>query len=324
MNRPRKSRGPYPPSFYLKHGAFYLVRRNKWIRLGTDLGLALAEYARIMEGEKAGGMPGLIAAALPGIISGKADTTRSQYTTAAATLSRKLRQFEPQDVTQTTVYAVLASMSDTPNMANRTLSVLSQVFTYAAQRGLVQSNPCIGIKRLREAKRTRLISDAEWHAIHAHAGKRLQVVMELQHLTGQRIVDVLTIRRSQLTADGIVFEQGKTGAKLTVRWTPALRSAVDRANALPGPMALTLLRNRMGKAPDYSTVYEEWSRACRLAGVEDARPNDGRAKSATATRKQGGNAQALLGHKSPRMTERYLRDRDSPEVDGPDMPARKS
>jgi integrase len=197
MNRPRKSRGPYPPSFYLKHGAFYLVRRNKWIRLGTDLGLALAEYARIMEGEKAGGMPGLIAAALPGIISGKADTTRSQYTTAAATLSRKLRQFEPQDVTQTTVYAVLASMSDTPNMANRTLSVLSQVFTYAAQRGLVQSNPCIGIKRLREAKRTRLISDAEWHAIHAHAGKRLQVVMELQHLTGQRIVDVLTIRRSQ-------------------------------------------------------------------------------------------------------------------------------
>jgi integrase len=317
VNRPRKSKGPYPPCFYFKHGAFYLLRQNKWHRLGTDFGLALAEYARRMEGEKRGGMPALIDAALPGILKDKAPTTQAQYTTAAETLKRKLRQFEPADVTQATVYAIQESMRDTPNMANRTLSVLRQVFTYAARKHIVKANPCVGLDRLLEVKRKRLLTGEEWDAIHAAATPRLRVIMELQHLTGQRIGDVLKIRRSQLTAEGIEFEQQKTGARLTVRWSTDLLATVERAKALGGPTTLTLLRNRRGKAPDYRSVHEEWCRACEAAGVLDARPNDGRAMSATTAKRQGKNAQALLGHKSPSMTDRYLRDREAAEVDGP-------
>jgi integrase len=314
-------KGPYPPCFYPKHGAFYLVRKNRWKRLGSDLGLALAEYARLMEGERLGGMPKLIEDAMPGILKDKAESTRDQYTTAAATLKRKLRQFEPGDVTQATVYGIQASMADIPNMANRTLSVLRQVFTYATKRRIVQSNPCVGVDRLPEEKRKRLLTDEEWHAIHAKASARLRVVMELQHLTGQRIGDVLKIRRSQLTDEGIVFEQQKTGARLTVRWSADLRATVERAKALGGgPTTLTLLRNRLGKAPGYRTVHQEWVTACTAAGVEDAKPNDGRAKSATATKKAGKSARALLGHTSEAMTARYLRDRETPEVDGPELP----
>jgi hypothetical protein len=51
--------------------------------------------------------------------------------------------------------------------------------------------------------------------------------------------------------------------------------------------------------------------------VKDARPNDGRAGSATATKAQGKNPTALLGHSNAAMTERYLRDRETPMVDGP-------
>jgi integrase len=324
VNRPRKMKGPYPPCFYPKHGAFYLVRKNKWTRLGTDLALSLAEYARLMEGERLGGMPALIDAALPGILKDRAASTQAQYKYAAATLKRKLRQFEPGDVDEDTVYGVQESMDDTPNMANRVLSVLRQVFVYAVRKKIVRRNPCTGIDRLPEEKRKRLLSDEEWHAIHAKASPRLRVVMELQHLTGQRIGDVLKIRRSQLTDEGIVFEQQKTGARLTVRWSADLRATVERAKALGGgPTTLTLLRNRNGKAPGYRTVHQEWVAACAAAGVDDAKPNDGRAKSATATKRQGKNAQALLGHTSPAMTARYLRDRESPEVDGPDMPAVK-
>jgi integrase len=305
MNRPRKSKGPYPPCFYSKHGAYYVVKANKWTRLGTDLGLALAEYARLMDGDRLGGMPALIAAALPGILRDKAKNTQAQYCYAAETLTRKLRQFEPGEVDQAVVYGIQESMDETPNMANRVLTVLRRVFTYAVKKKIVRSNPCVGVERLPEGKRTRLISDDEWHAIHAAASPRLRVIMELEHLTGQRIGDVLKIRRSQLTEEGIVFEQQKTGAKLTVRWTPALRATVERAKALPGTPTLTLLRNRMGKAPDYGSVYREWASACQAAGVEDARPND----------------TALLGHKSAKMTDRYLRDREASEVDGPDMPS---
>jgi integrase len=149
---------------------------------------------------------------------------------------------------------------------------------------------------------------------------RLQVVMELQYLTGQRISDVLRIRRSQIGDAGIEFEQQKTGKRLLVRWTPELRATVAKANALSKVLAVTLLRGKYGKAPDYRATVDQWHAACTAAGVEDARLNDGRAMSATATKRQGKSARSLLGHTSEAMTERYLRDRETPEVDGPSFP----
>lgn len=315
MNRPRKAKGPYPPCFYAKHGAFYLVKQNKWTRLGTDLALALSEYGRLMGAGQTGGMVKLIDQVLPTLKV--AANTRAQYKHAGVILKRKLREFEPHEVKARHVAGIKQSLAKTPNMANRVLSVLRTVFNHAVEAQLVDSNPCVGIPRLPEPKRKRLLTADEWGAIHAHASPRLRVIMELQYLTGQRISDVLKIRRSQMTEDGIEFEQQKTGARLLVRWTPELKATVARANALSKVPAVTLLRSRTGKAPDYRTVALEWTKARKAAQVTDARLNDGRAMSATATKKQGKNARALLGHKSDAMTERYLRDRETPQVEGP-------
>jgi len=132
---------------------------------------------------------------------------------------------------------------------------------------------------------------------------------------------VLSIRRNQITADGIEFQQGKTGSKVLVRWTRHLRAAVRAAEDLSAnkPPALTLLRGRYNGAPDYKSVYDQFKEAATAAGVADASINDGRAKSATTARAQGLDAQALLGHTSPRMTARYLRDRAATEVRGPNI-----
>jgi integrase len=185
----------------------------------------------------------------------------------------------------------------------------------------VDSNPCVGIRRHAEGKRTRLLSDEEWNAIHQAAGPRLRVIMELQYLTGQRINDVLKIRRSQVSDAGISFKQQKTGAQLLIRWSPQLRLTVDAANALTTdkPPALTLLRGRYNGAPDYRSVLLQWDEACAAAKVEDARLNDTRARAATTADAQGRNAQALLGHTSPEMTRRYLRDHATAEVRSPNI-----
>ena len=45
--RPRKTDRHLPPCVYLRHGAYYLVRRGKWTRLAADLPDALKEYARL-------------------------------------------------------------------------------------------------------------------------------------------------------------------------------------------------------------------------------------------------------------------------------------
>ena len=203
-------------------------------------------------------------------------------------------------------------------MANRCLSVLRQVFDYALEEQLIASNPAVGIKRHREHKRNRLLALTEYQAIHAAADPRLQVIMDLCIRTGQRITAVLRISRADLLEEGIRFPSHKTDAKCVVRWTPELRSVVERAKALHQNLrALTLLHNRRGKAPVYSTVKIQWNKACERAGVNDARLHDLRALAATWAKRQGKNPTELLTHTSPSQTQRYLRGREEPLVDGP-------
>src|SRR5690606_38606447 len=113
---------------------------------------------------------------------------------------------------------------------------------------------CLGVMRHVEAKRQRYLTDDEFHAIRAHAHPRLQVVMDLLYLTGQRVGDVLKIKRADLTEEGISFKQEKTGARLLVRWTPELRATVEAAKALSGNVVSPYLfrtRTRGGGPPSY-------------------------------------------------------------------------
>jgi integrase len=320
LPRRRLTASPLPPCVYFKHGAYWLVKKGKWTRLGVSLAEALEAYARIVETRK-GSMPELIEKVYAYHCRNKAKSTCDQYRQAADRLKEIFKSSDPAQVKSKHVAAIKVSLAATPNMSNRITSFLRTVFTYAVEWQLVESNPCIGVRRHEESKRTRLISDDEWRAIYAQAGPRLRVIMELQYLTGQRINDVLKIRRSQITDEGVTFEQQKTDAKLVIRWSRPLRAAVAAAEALSAgkPPALTLLRGRYNGAPDYRSVLLQWNEACKAAGVEDARLNDGRAKSATAANSQGLSAQALLGHTTPQHTERYIRDRAGHEAKGPRM-----
>lgn len=144
-------------------------------------------------------------------------------------------------------------------------------------------------------------------------------MMDLMFLSGQRLMDVVTIHEQQIKDEGIYFRQAKTGARLLVRWTPELREAVGRARALNKVRSLTLFRGRRGTPPKYRSVYIQWRDACRLAGIVDAQARDLRAMSATEAEAQGLNPTKLLGHASEAMTKRYLRRRVVPIVDGPSI-----
>ena len=315
--RPRKSNRNLPPCVYQKHGGYYLVKSGKWIPLGRDLANALLAYGRY-HSEPKGGMSALIDSALLSFEPRLSKSTKAQYRIAGNKLKSMLAEFSPQQVLPRHVAQIKQGMASTPNMANRTLSLLRLVFNYALEQQIVDSNPAVGIVRHKEGRRNRLITPEEFAAINAKAGPRLQAIMELWRLTGQRVVDVLRIRRADLREDGIYFKQAKTEAELIVRWNPELREAVDRAKMLYGNIqALTLFHNRRGKAPDYSTIKIQWDKARKAAGVEDAQIRDLRAMSLSATKRQGMNPTALAGHASESMTKRYLRDREIPVVDGP-------
>lgn len=320
MSRRRTTDKHLPPCVYHKHGAFWLVKRGKWEKLAATLPEALAEYARRTQTHGSGSMPELIERVLAHHSQKLAPNTQSQYRIAGEKLKKFMAEFSPEQVKPKHVAAIKLHLADTPNMANRVLSVLRIVFQYAVEWQLCESNPCVGIKRHDEAKRTRYITDAEYAAIYAVAPPRLQVIMDLLYLTGQRIGDVLCIRYADITQDGIAFTQQKTNARLVLNWSPDLREVVERARTLNGNLrALTLLHNRRGKTPDYSSTKIQWNHACEKAGVKDAHIHDLRAKSLTDAKQQGFNPQTLAGHTNEAMTDRYIRLRETPQADGPKM-----
>lgn len=323
--RPRKKDRHLPPCVYLRHGSYWLVRAGRWTTLGRDLPAALQAYGRECERPTPkGAMPALIEQALQARRASIKPNTWAQYQTAARGLSEIFVQYAPEQVTQRDIVQLRLSMATTPNMCNRYLTVLRIVFDYALELELVDNNPAVGIRRLTEKQRDRLLSEDEYRRIYEKAGPRLQVIMDLCYFTGQRIGDVLGIRYADITDAGIAFKQAKGrkatggGTKLTVAWTPELRTVVDRAKMLHGNVrAFTLLHTRRGKAPAYTTIRDQWDEAVEASGVPDAHLHDLRAMSATAAAAAGINATALLGHTSPAMTRRYLRSKLTPVVQGP-------
>ncbi|NWB47080.1 tyrosine-type recombinase/integrase [Pseudomonas gingeri] len=320
--RPRKKDRHLPACMYLKHGAYYLVRKGKWLRLGTDFQASLLEYAKQIDKKNQNGMAGLIDEAFAHMCKKLKPNTIKQYEAACDRLKETFAEFSPRDVLPRHVAALKMHMADTPNMANRVVSVLRGVFSYALEKQIVDSNPCTGIRRHQENKRDRYITDAEFEAIRSHSSDNMRVIYEMCYLTGQRIGDVLAIRLSDISADGIAFKQEKTSARLIVRMSPDLEDLIARVKALPRKIrGLTLFCSpRGGKPVHYSSVKDAFAISCKKAGVIDATIHDLRAKSLTDTDDQGNDAQKLGGHTDAKMTARYLRLRKIDVAEPPTMP----
>lgn len=319
--RRRKSNRHLPPCIYLKHGAYWLVKHNRWTRLGTDLPAVLAAYGKRFTPESDTTIGKLIDKTLAHLSGSLAPSSENQYRKACERLKTILVEFRPEQVTSKHIAAIKLSFAKTPFMGNRMLSVMRVLFGQWVEWQLIDSNPCVGIRPYKEKGRERYLTEAEFKEIHAKAGPRLQVIMELQYWTGQRISDVLRIRHEDITEQGISFRQQKTGARITVQWTPGLRATVEKARELQGNVLSlkTLLRNKRGKAPDYQSVYRQWEKARKAAGIEDARLNDTRAAAITDVDEAGGNATGLAGHTTAAMTRRYIRHRKPKLVSGPSI-----
>lgn len=144
-----------PPCVYLKHGAYYLVRDNKWTRLGKDKAAALRSYASLVAQRK-----GALAEMLIDAVDnrGVKSTTRRRYLGAVKHLAEIFAEFAPADVEPRHVYELQTMLRDSPNVYNSCLTVLRIAYEYGMQRQLVTTDPTIGVNRAREVKRSRLLA----------------------------------------------------------------------------------------------------------------------------------------------------------------------
>jgi len=314
-----------PKCVYFSHGAYYLVKKNKWMRLGKDLPAAMSAYGRLMA--PSGGMNALIDQTMERAGERCKPNTLKQYGVAGRKIKSAFVEFRPDQVKPLHIVQFLDHYRASPSVANRLRTLLKLAFDLAVMQGLCESNPVYSIPTARENKRDRYLTDDEYRRIWRAASPVLRCIMDICYLTGQRIGDVIKINLADITPEGILFQPEKTtdkagrGKKLLVAMTPDIESVIARAKALHGPVTrLALFGLKKGGAPrKYSGVADQWKSACQRAGVADAHLHDIRAKALTDAKAQGLNPQALALHSTEAMTIRYLRGLETPTAHGPKM-----
>lgn len=320
MGRRRKHNTDMPARVYLQNGWWFFVPKSgpkvKLAREEDRTG-AIRAYADLMDARpRSGTVADLLQRYQREVMPSKAVKTRHDQERQLAKLTSVFGAMAVADVTSTHVAQYLDA-SAAKVSANRDMALLSHVYTKAIRWGLVQVNPCRGVERNKERPRDRYIAHEEFIAVMESAPAMVAVMMALAYLTGQREGDLLRLRRSAITAEGLMFQQSKTGKRLLIHWTPALRWAIEQAGTLQpdGISSLWVVAQRDGKPYSQWGFMTAWQRhisKCAKDGliVERFTFHDIRAK-AGSDAKDG----RLLGHMDPRTLRRiYLR---KPEAVGP-------
>ena len=159
------------------------------------------------------------------------------------------------------VFGPLNPMDFTPSMAaqylmiqrkngravrgNREIAALNSAFNFGMQQGYVESNPCHGVRRNKELPRSRAVTIEEFQSMLRFAkskgGSRYMVALiaAMVGLTGRRRAEIIHLKKSDLTAEGIVateskVKHGNIARKQLISWTPLLRQLIDEAQEIHG------------------------------------------------------------------------------------------
>jgi integrase len=226
-------------------------------------------------------------------------------------LAPKLAKTKVSALTYTDIQAIHATLSKTPNAANRALAVASKMLSLAERWGMRPpgSNPCALVQRFQEKKRRRYAAPDEILKIGSALDK---LAANPEHATGIAFLSVLMfsgarpseIERatpSQLEpapggAAVLRIEKGKTG---------------ERAVYLPAQAvaALARLPKDREKLCGRATVPRRlWKAVLKESGVKGLWARDLRRTFATLALTNGvslSQVGELLGHKSAQTTKVY-------------------
>lgn len=213
-----------------------------------------------------------------------------------------LGKVKVRDVTHAHVDRLHRKVSkQAPTRANRTVAVLSKMFTFAAKTPAVDDldppipmrvdglNPAKGVERNQEGKRHRYLSKAEvealMKALAKHEDKQAANIIRLLILTGCRKTELLTATWSQFDLVGGVWTKpGATTKQKTLHRVPLseparelLKSIWDeivkalKAKGQPAPNDGYVFPGRT-KGSHRATIKAEWKEICISAEMVQAIP----------------------------------------------------
>lgn len=193
---------------------------------------------------------------------------------------------------------------------NRQLAVLSAAFSQAVGRWYwMERNVLRDVKRNPSTPRNRYVTNEEYERCKSMAPLRVQLMMELALLTGQRQGDLLAMEWAHVKDMMILFTQSKTGKRLAVQITPAVEAVLDKCWQLPGggkdggPYVITRRCGGKYTSEGFRALWQRTQNQYVKLGNLRFSFHDLRAKSASDSASIDA-AYQRLGHTSMTMTRR--------------------
>ena len=240
-------------------------------------------------------------------------STREEYSRSVRLfVDPVIGELRVPEVQRKDIAALHHGLRDKPYQANRTLGVLSKMFSLAEVWGWRPdgSNPCRHVKRYKEHKRERFLSPEETERL----GQVLRDVEEempsavaafrLLLLTGSRMSEIRDLRWEYVKDDCIELPDAKTGGRV-VPLGPEARavlSSIPRDEDNPWVIAGRLPGSHL------TDLQRPWRRIRKQAGLEGVRIHDLRHSFASRALALGESLTMigkLLGHTQVQTTARY-------------------
>ena len=222
-----------------------------------------------------------------------------------ATLQRHLPE-QAKAITKRTIAEYIETRSETvkPGTVAKEMSVLKHALKLAVEWDLLHTNPAAGARLPKiPAGRTKYLTPGELKAALESAPEWLRAPMAFAACTGVRRGELLSLRWMDvdLNSRRLFLRETKNG---TLRILPLSGSAIGILQSLP--MGATADPVFAGVDPARLSVYTK--RIFARLGIPDASFHTLRHTAASWMVQQGVDLYGvgqILGHKTPRMTQRY-------------------
>ena len=240
-----------------------------------------------------------------------------------------------KDILRRDIIRLLDGIEDrgSPVTRNRTASVLSRLFLFAMDRGIVDASPAVGIRRLKEVARDRFLTLDEirsfWHGLDAaNMTPSVRTALRLLLITGQRRSEVAgtawaeiddadhlwrlpavrtkTGRESLIPLPPLAMRLIEEADRHRVRPVPTRPNRKDRAPHNPTSSPWLFPSTRHGKPVEPAALTRALNRNRNRLGIGDATVHDLRRTFATWHGEIGTPPEvlaALLNHSPQSITE---------------------
>lgn len=245
--------------------------------------------------------------------------TQGDYDDTLDLIVRELGDQPYRLVTFRMVKAVRDDYAKTPRKAHKIKQMVSRLYSWAAEEGLVdpESNPARHLRRLK-ARSTPITpwSESEITLFQANCPDWLLPAFMLALFTGQRREDLIAMQWQDFQGSFIRVRQSKTGEPLDVACHPTLRDLLKaRRNRFGGQ----IVRNANGRPMTANALSQAIRRvAMETEGMPKNRSLHGLRYAAAGRGDEAGwsvtEAIAVLGHRTYAMAVHYMAQRRNSEA----------